>query len=111
MRNITISLVRLKSLIENDVNMDGATSRIIAYASIETDEGIVINGISVRQDTQNKEIMKVVFPGKKVHNEIQSFVSFNSKLVEKEMSMSILIHVRNAIEKEINKNKELREIK
>lgn len=103
MKNITIQLVRLKSLIENDITMNGATSRVIAYASIETDEGISINGISIRQDTQDKSNIKVVFPGKKIHNEVQAFVSFNSKLTEKEITVSILSHLRASMDKELNK--------
>lgn len=64
MKSITIQLVRLKSLIENDVSMNGATSKIIAYASVEIAQGIFINGISIRQDVQNKNV-KVIFPCRK----------------------------------------------
>lgn len=86
--------------------MNGATSKIIAYASIETNEGISINGISIRQDIQNKSIIKVIFPCKKLHNETQPFISFSSKLIEKEIVMSIMLHLREAMSKEINKENE-----
>lgn len=100
MKSITIQLVRLKSLIENDINMEGATSKIIAYASVEIAQGIFINGISIRQDIQNKNI-KVVFPCRKIHNETQPFISFSSKKIEKEILVEILSKLKEAMSKEL----------
>ena len=102
MKSITIQLVKLKSLIENDASMGGATSKILAYASIEIIDGVFINGISIRQDVQNKSIIKVIFPCKKVHNETQSFITFSSKKLEKEICLEILSYLRNSIAKELN---------
>lgn len=100
MKSITIQLVRLKSLIENDVNMNGATSKIIAYASVEIAQGVFINGISIRQDVQNKNV-KVIFPCRKIHNETQPFISFSSKQIEKEVNIEILNKVKDAMSKEL----------
>ena len=102
MKSITVQLVKLKSLIENDSCMNGAKSKILAYVSIEIVEGVYIHGISVRQDVQNKSIIKVIFPCKKLHNEMQPFITF-SKNIEKDINIEILTYVRNAMAKELDK--------
>lgn len=106
MKNITIQLVKIKSLIENDSSMNGATSKIIAYVSIEVSDGIFISGITIKQDIQTKAI-RVIFPCRKLHNESIPFISFRSKKIEKEICIEILSHVRSAIANELeNKEKQ-----
>jgi len=102
MKSITLRLVKSKTTIENDINLGGVTSRVLAYASIETNEGIVIKDISVRQDVQNPTNIKVVYPFKKLYTDVQPYIEFNSLIVKKETDKMILTKLKDAISKEIN---------
>lgn len=105
MRNVTIALVKAKSLIEKDVNFSGATSRLLAYVSLETSDGIVVSGISVRQNVQNRGDIKVCYPGRSMYTETKPYVSFTSAMVEKETAVMILTRVREAMQNEINNDR------
>jgi len=101
MKSITLRLVKSKTTIENDINLGGAASRILAYAYIETDEGIIIKDISVRQDIQNPVNIKVVYPFKKLYMDIQPYVDFSSSLTRKEIDGMILTKLKEAVTKEL----------
>lgn len=101
MRNITIQLIKRKICIEADPNFKGASTRILAYASLELDEGLVIDEISIRQDIDNRSDIRVIFPFRKVHDEIIPYISFTSEEAKKEIIKDILTKVSKAVENDL----------
>lgn len=101
MRNITIQLIKRKICIEADPNFNGASTRILAYASLELDEGLVIDEISIRQDIDNRSDIRVIFPFRKVHDEIIPYISFTSEEAKKEIIKNILTKVSKSVENDL----------
>lgn len=101
MKNITIQLIKGKICIESDPNFKGASTRILAFASLELDEGITIDEISIRQDIDNQSDIRVIFPFRKVHDEIIPHISFTSEESRKKLVKEILTKVSKAIENDL----------
>ena len=98
MKNITIQLVKRKICIEADPNFEGASSRVVAYVSLELDDGFIIDEISVRQDIDNRSDFRVVFPFRKVHDEVIPYISFTSEEKKKEIIRLILMKLSKSME-------------
>ena len=101
MDNIIVQLVTKKVMVENDINFDGKTTRIMSYITLETSDGIIIKDISVRQDIDNKSDIRVVYPFKKVHNSCSPYIEFSSSIVKKETTKMILQKVYQSISSEL----------
>lgn len=101
MKNITIQLVKRKICIEADPNFNGASTRVLAYASLELDEGFIIDEISVRQDIDNRSDIRVIFPFRKVHDEVIPYITFSSEKAKKEIIKSIVEKVSKAVENDL----------
>lgn len=89
MQNVIVQQVKRKVVIENDIHFDSKNTRIIAYVTIETKDGLVISDISVRQDIDNHSDIRIIFPFKRLHNEYVSYVSFVSDIVRKQIEIMI----------------------
>ncbi len=105
MRNVIVQLLRKKTLIENDSHFDGRPTRILAYASIETHEGIIISDISIHQDIEDKDDIRVIYPFRKIHTDISSYITFNSKTVKKEFDILLLKQLKASVEKEVKEKR------
>lgn len=101
MKNITVQLVKRKICIESDPNFKGASTRVLAYVSLELEEGFIIDEISVRQDIDNRSDIRVIFPFRKVHEDIIPYVSFSSEEKKKELIKIILEKVSKAVENDL----------
>lgn len=97
MKNIIIQLVNRKILVEADQNFEGNSTRVLAYATIETDEGFKLKDISIRQDVNNPSDIRVVFPFRKVHDEIIPYIEFMNPVVKKELTLKILGSLKDSM--------------
>lgn len=102
MKNIIVQLVNRKILIEADQNFEGNSTRVLAYASIETEEGFMLKDISVRQDVNNPTDIRVVFPFRKVHDEIVPYIEFVNAKCKKEITLKILESLKDSMNGYIN---------
>ena len=101
MNNVTVQLVKQKICIESDATFNGASTRTIAYATVELNEGFIIDEISIRQCLDNKADIRVIFPFKKVHDKVIYYVKFPSEQVKKEVTLEILNRVRQAMDRSL----------
>lgn len=97
MQNIIVQLVKRKIWIESDPNFKGASARVIAYATVEFDEGLIVTDISIRQDIDNPSDIRVIFPFRKVHDETVPYIKFKNPEIEKEAKLNILSMVESTI--------------
>lgn len=84
-------------MIEADQNFEGNSTRVIAYATIETEEGFKIKDISIRQDINNPTDIRVVFPFRKVHEELIPYIEFINAEAKKELTTKILESLKDSM--------------
>ena len=97
-----VQLVKRKIWIEADPNFNGSSTRVLAYATVETDDGFVISDISIRQDIDNPTDIRVVFPFRKLHEETVPYIKFTSDEHKKKVTLDILNTVKSSINDCVN---------
>lgn len=97
MKNILIQLVNRMTLIEADKNFECNSARVLAYATIETDDGFLIKNISIRQDVANPTDIRVIFPFRKLNDELVPYITFNSPEIKKKVELAILESLEKSV--------------
>lgn len=98
MKNILIQLVNRKILIEADQNFEGNSARVLAYATIETEEGLTIKDISIRQNIDNPTDIRIIFPFRKLHDELVPYITFTDKEAKKKINLEIMDALKASME-------------